>query len=87
MLIKFIFFSSPCYVDNTADIAIATKRILWGKLINSGQTCIAPDYILCTKDVERKFITEGKRILEEWFGKDSRQSPDLCRIINQRNYQ
>lgn len=50
---------SPCYIDSTADMDISAKRILWGKFINVGQTCIAPDYILCTKEVEEKFL-EGK---------------------------
>lgn len=78
---------SPCYVDSTADIGIATRRILWGKLINAGQTCIAPDYLLCTKEVQDKFIVEARKVLEEWYGKNQQQSPDLCRIINQPNYQ
>lgn len=78
---------SPCYIDSTVDIAVATKRILWGKFINVGQTCIAPDYVLCTKDVQDKFITEAKRILDEWYGENYQDSPDLCRIINQANFQ
>lgn len=78
---------SPCYIDNTADIGIATRRVLWGKLINSGQTCIAPDYLLCTKEVEKKFLAEAKIVLEEWYGKNQQDSPDLCRIINQTNFQ
>ena len=61
---------------------IAAKRILWGKLINSGQTCIAPDYMLCTKQVEEKFLEAAKVILTEWYGSDAKKSPDLCRIIN-----
>lgn len=83
----FRFFYSPCYIDNSADLAIAAKRILWGKIMNAGQTCIAPDYLLCTKEVESKFIEEGKKVLKEWFGDNPRDSPDLCRIINQRNFQ
>ncbi|XP_055602354.1 aldehyde dehydrogenase family 3 member B1-like isoform X2 [Uranotaenia lowii] len=78
---------SPCYVDNTVDIAIATKRILWGKFINAGQTCIAPDYVLCTKEVQDKFVEESKKILNEWYGTNPKDSPDLCRIINQQHFQ
>lgn len=78
---------SPCYIDNTVDIAIAAKRILWGKFINNGQTCIAPDYLLCSKEIQTKFIAEAKRILDEWYGENYQQSPDLCRIINQANFQ
>lgn len=57
---------SPLYLDSTVDIGIATRRILWGKFINAGQTCIAPDYILCTKEMQAKFIEEAKVILLEW---------------------
>lgn len=78
---------SPCYIDNTADISITTKRVLWGKLVNVGQTCIAPDYILCTKEVQSKFVEEARKILDEWYGKNPQDSPDLCRIVNQTNFQ
>ncbi|KAH9633229.1 hypothetical protein HF086_017784 [Spodoptera exigua] len=56
---------SPVYIDNTADIMITTKRVLWGKFINAGQTCIAPDYILCTKETQDKFVAAAKKILQE----------------------
>lgn len=78
---------SPCYLDNTCDITTSTKRILWGKLINVGQTCIAPDYLICTKEVEKKFIEEAKKVLKEWYGNDSQTSPDLCRIVNKNHFQ
>lgn len=78
---------SPVYLDNTADLEIATKRILWGKCINAGQTCIAPDYLLCTKEVQEKFVTIAKKVLKEWYGDKSKESPDLCRIINDRHFQ
>jgi acyl-CoA reductase-like NAD-dependent aldehyde dehydrogenase len=57
---------SPCYLDNTVDMTVATKRILWGKFVNAGQTCIAPDYVLCTKEVEKKFLEEARKQLIEW---------------------
>lgn len=78
---------SPVYVDNTADMEITARRILWGKCINLGQTCIAPDYMLCTKDVQEKFIQEAKKVIKEWYGDDAKNSPDLCRIINDRHFQ
>ncbi|CAK1550760.1 unnamed protein product [Leptosia nina] len=77
---------SPTYIDNTVDIEVTTKRILWGKFINVGQTCIAPDYILCTKEVQDKFVECAKKILREWYGEDPQKSPDLCRIINSRHF-
>lgn len=76
---------SPCYIDNTVDITVATKRILWGKLINLGQTCIAPDYILCSKEMQEEFLKTAKRVLKEWYGDDARESKDLCRIVAERH--
>lgn len=58
---------SPVYIDSTADIKLAAKRILWGKTINSGQTCIAPDYVLCSKSVQDEFINHVENLLEEFF--------------------
>ncbi|XP_032671707.1 aldehyde dehydrogenase, dimeric NADP-preferring isoform X2 [Odontomachus brunneus] len=78
---------SPVYIDMTADIEIATKRILWGKCMNSGQTCIAPDYILCTPEVQNKFIETAKKVLTEWYGENPRESPDLVRVITDKHYQ
>ncbi|XP_076659455.1 aldehyde dehydrogenase type III isoform X3 [Halictus rubicundus] len=78
---------SPVYVDNTVDINIAVKRILWGKCINVGQTCIAPDYVLCTPEVQNKFLNEAHKVLKEWYGDNPKESPDLARIINDNHYQ
>ncbi|XP_030238983.1 aldehyde dehydrogenase family 3 member B1 isoform X2 [Drosophila navojoa] len=78
---------SPCYIDKSVELRTAVKRILWGKLINCGQTCIAPDYILCSKEIEQKFIVEVKEVLKEWYGDNIQSSPDLSRIINQTNFQ
>ncbi|XP_011296668.1 aldehyde dehydrogenase, dimeric NADP-preferring isoform X2 [Fopius arisanus] len=78
---------SPVYLDNTVDLPVAVKRILWGKFVNLGQTCIAPDYVLCTKEVQDAFVEEGKKILKEWYGENPKESPDMARIINARHYQ
>ncbi|XP_002060993.3 aldehyde dehydrogenase family 3 member B1 isoform X2 [Drosophila willistoni] len=78
---------SPVYIDKSVNLRTAVKRILWGKLINCGQTCIAPDYVLCSKEMQEKFIVEAKDVLKEWYGDNIQSSPDLSRIINQNNYQ
>lgn len=78
---------SPVYIDQTVDIALATKRILWGKLMNLGQTCIAPDYILCTKSVRGQIIEAARDVLKNFYGDDIQGTPDLCRIINANNFQ
>ncbi|XP_063540583.1 aldehyde dehydrogenase, dimeric NADP-preferring isoform X1 [Cydia strobilella] len=77
---------SPVYIDSTANLEVTAKRILWGKFINSGQTCIAPDYILCSKEIQDKFVAEAKKVLKEWYGEDPQKSPDLCRIVNSRHF-
>lgn len=77
---------SPAYIDNTADIDMATKRLLWGKCINAGQTCIAPDYLLCTKEVEEKVLESAKKYLAIFYGEDQKSSPDIPRIIADRHF-
>ncbi|XP_030760710.1 aldehyde dehydrogenase, dimeric NADP-preferring-like isoform X2 [Sitophilus oryzae] len=77
---------SPTYMDSSANIEIATRRILWGKFANCGQTCVAPDYLLCDKEVERKFLHYAEKIITEFFGADVKQSKDFPRIINERNF-
>ncbi|XP_034651177.1 aldehyde dehydrogenase, dimeric NADP-preferring isoform X7 [Drosophila subobscura] len=78
---------SPCYIDKSVELRTAVKRILWGKLINCGQTCIAPDYILCSKEMQDKFVAEAKDVLKEWYGENIQSSPDLSRVINTNNFQ
>lgn len=76
---------SPVYLDNSVNFDVAVRRILWGKLINAGQTCIAPDYLLCSKEVEKKFVAKAKEVLKDFYGDDPKSSPDLCRIVNDRH--
>ncbi|XP_067004416.2 aldehyde dehydrogenase, dimeric NADP-preferring [Anabrus simplex] len=78
---------SPVYIDSSVNMTIAAKRILWGKCINAGQTCIAPDYMLCTKEVENAFVAKAKEVLYEWYGDNWKASPDLCRIVSDRHFQ
>ena len=77
---------SPCIVDSSANIAMAARRIAWGKCLNAGQTCIAPDYLLVHKDVKQPLIealrTEFKRLL----GENPKQSKHFVRIVNERAF-
>ncbi|CAK9824066.1 Aldehyde dehydrogenase family 3 member A2 [Anthophora retusa] len=77
---------SPVYIDNTVDLGVTVKRVLWGKCINVGQTCIAPDYVLCTPEIQNKFIQIAEEVLKEWYGDNPKESPDLSRIINENHY-
>jgi len=77
---------SPCIVDKDADVTLAAKRIAWGKFLNAGQTCIAPDYILVHQSVKAQLITEITRYIKEFFGESPAKSNDFPRIINQRQF-
>lgn len=78
---------SPCIVDQTAKMALTAKRIVWGKFINAGQTCIAPDYILVHQSVKANLINELKNEIIKAYGADVKKSPDLARIINTKNWE
>lgn len=77
---------SPVYIDSSVDLPKAVRRILWGKFVNAGQTCIAPDYVLCTKEIQKGFVEEAKVVLKEWYGDDAKASPDLSRIVNETSF-
>lgn len=65
---------------------ISVKRIIWGKCINAGQTCIAPDYILCSRQVQKIFVEKAKELLKIWYTDDPKNSPDLCRIVSEKHF-
>ncbi|KAG7484096.1 hypothetical protein MATL_G00045380 [Megalops atlanticus] len=77
---------SPCYIDKDCDLSIACRRITWGKFTNCGQTCIAPDYILCEPSIQDRVIEEIRHTLMEFYGDDPKTSPDYGRIINKRHF-
>ncbi|MFQ3174031.1 MAG: aldehyde dehydrogenase (NAD+) [Flavobacterium sp.] len=77
---------NPCIVDETANLKLAAKRIVWGKFINAGQTCIAPDYILIQKDVKNKFVNYLKEEITAAYGPNPEESPDFARIVNSKNW-
>ena len=76
---------SPCIVDDTIDLKLAAKRIVWGKFFNGGQTCISPDYLIVYYSVKDKLIELLKTETIKAYGKDSKLSEDFPRIINQKN--
>lgn len=77
----------PVYLDDEVDMDLAVKRIIWGKMLNLGQTCVAPDYILCSKHTEVRFVEIAKKVLLEFFGSEPENSPDLARIINEQHFE
>ena len=78
---------SPCIIDKTADIAVTAKRIAWGKTLNSGQTCIAPDYILIHKDVKNAFIEAFAREVTDLHGKDIKADRHYVRMVNDKAFE
>ncbi|MFC6635002.1 aldehyde dehydrogenase family protein [Microbulbifer taiwanensis] len=76
---------SPCIVADDANIEVAARRIAWGKFTNAGQTCIAPDYLLCTRATADRLVPAIERAVREMFGQDPRQSTDYGRIVNSRH--
>lgn len=77
---------SPCIVDKEGDLELFAKRITWGKLLNSGQTCVAPDYLYVHKDIKEEFIKYLIKYIEEFYGKDMENNEDYVRIINEKHF-
>jgi len=77
---------NPCIIDESADLKLAAKRIVWGKFINAGQTCIAPDYVLIQKNMKINFISFLMEEITKAYGNKMEKSPDFARIINTKNW-
>jgi aldehyde dehydrogenase (NAD+) len=77
---------SPCIVDQDARLDYGIKRIAWGKFLNAGQTCIAPDYVLIHRKIKEAFVEEMIRTIHTFYGEDPMESPDYARIINERHF-
>jgi aldehyde dehydrogenase (NAD+) len=78
---------SPCIVDKTADIETSARRIVWGKFINAGQTCVAPDYLIVHRDVKAALLKALGDQIRCFYGDKPEQSSDYCRIINQKHFE
>ena len=77
---------SPCVVEKTANIKLAAKRIVWGKYLNCGQTCVAPDYILCESSIKDEFVTEVIKQIKKQFGDEPLKNKDYGKIINEKHF-
>ena len=78
---------SPVVVDRDADVELAARRIAWGKTLNSGQTCIAPDYLLLHREVKDRFVEAFGRAVRRLHGEDVRQSPHYVRMVSERAFE
>ena len=77
---------SPCIVDKTADIKLAAKRIVFGKYLNCGQTCVAPDYILCEHSIKDAFVEEVKKQIQLQFGANPLENENYGKIVNEKHF-
>lgn len=77
---------SPAIVDQTAKLDKTAERIVWGKFLNNGQTCVAPDYVAVHESVQDAFLMELKKAIFRFYGKDASQSPDYGRIIHENHF-
>ncbi len=73
---------SPAIVMDDADVKVTARRITWGKFMNAGQTCIAPDYVIAQPAIKHQLVEEIRKSLKEFYGDDPQKSPDYCRIVN-----
>lgn len=78
---------SPCIVDSTAKLKLAAKRIVFGKFVNCGQTCVAPDYILCEKSIKEQLVEEICAQIKAQYGESPLENPDYGKIINQKHFE
>ncbi|MCU0691507.1 MAG: aldehyde dehydrogenase family protein [Polyangiaceae bacterium] len=76
---------SPCIVDASADLDVASRRIVWGKFFNAGQTCVAPDYVLVEDAIHDALVARMSADIRKFYGDDPRASPDYARVVNERH--
>lgn len=77
---------SPCIIDSSANIKLAAKRIVFGKFLNCGQTCVAPDYIYCEESIKDEFLKEVKQQIKKQYGEDPLKNSDYGKIINEKHF-
>ena len=77
---------SPCIVDDDINIEHTARRITWGKFLNAGQTCIAPDYLLVNRTIKQDFLAAIQKSIREFYGDNPATSSDYARIINQKQF-
>lgn len=77
---------SPVIVDASANVRVAARRIAWGKWLNAGQTCVAPDYVLVHESIQGKLIAELQSVLTDFYGAEPHDSSSYARIVSDRHF-
>ncbi|KAM6308544.1 aldehyde dehydrogenase family 3 member B1-like [Aegotheles albertisi] len=72
---------NPCYVSDTCDVQNVARRVVWGRFFNAGQTCVAPDYLLCSLEMQEKLMPFLREAITEFYGSNPKESPDFGRIV------
>lgn len=77
---------SPCIVEKSAKIKLAARRIVFGKFLNCGQTCVAPDYILCDESIQEELLTAIQKEITRQFGREPLLNPNYGKIVNEKHF-
>ncbi|XP_010634084.1 aldehyde dehydrogenase family 3 member B2 [Fukomys damarensis] len=77
---------NPCYVDDNCDPQTVANRLAWFRYFNTGQTCVAPDYVLCSPDMQERLLPALQNAITRFYGDDPQNSPNLGRVINQKHF-
>ncbi|NXT27665.1 AL3B2 dehydrogenase, partial [Syrrhaptes paradoxus] len=78
---------NPCYVSDTCDVQNVARRVAWGRFFNTGQTCIAPDYVLCTVEMQEKLLPALRAAIGDFYGSNPQESPDFGRMVGDKHFQ
>ncbi|XP_009330513.1 PREDICTED: aldehyde dehydrogenase family 3 member B1-like, partial [Pygoscelis adeliae] len=78
---------NPCYVSDTCDVQNVARRVAWGRFFNAGQTCIAPDYVLCSVEMQEKLLPALHKVITDFYGPNPQESPDFSRIMGDKHFQ
>ncbi|NXY51246.1 AL3B1 dehydrogenase, partial [Ceuthmochares aereus] len=78
---------NPCYVSDACDVHNVARRVAWGRFFNAGQTCVAPDYVLCSQEMQEKLVPALREAITEFYGPNPQQSPDFGRMVGDKHFQ
>ncbi|XP_014804263.1 PREDICTED: aldehyde dehydrogenase family 3 member B1-like [Calidris pugnax] len=78
---------NPCYVSDTCDVQNVAQRVAWGRFFNAGQTCIAPDYVLCSLEMQEKLLVALSKAVNDFYGSNPQESPNFGRIVGDKQFQ
>nr|XP_013802187.1 PREDICTED: aldehyde dehydrogenase family 3 member B1-like [Apteryx mantelli mantelli] len=78
---------NPCYVSDNCEVQNVARRVAWGRFFNAGQTCVAPDYVLCSTEMREKLLPALREAITEFYGPNPQESPDFARIVGDKQFQ